>query len=115
AKPAKSPDAPPPPRILLADEPEPAVPADSLPPVSEPEAEKPAKPAVEKTTVTFVMPDGFMPKEVKFFQVSSKGRQQVYAGTHKPLDQIRVEVPRIPDSKVQIYINDVPIEDRPVQ
>jgi len=47
--------------------------------------------------------------------VSPQGRRQVYAGTHKPLDQIRVEVPRIPGSKVQIYINDVPIEDRPVQ
>jgi len=116
AKPAAKPvDAPPPPRILLSDEPEPEVPPQVLPPVPEPAAETPAAPAVPKATVTFVMPDGFMPKEVKFFQVSPQGRQQVYAGTHKPLDQIRVDVPRIPDSKVQIYINDVPIEDRPVQ
>ncbi|HOY66137.1 MAG TPA: PASTA domain-containing protein [Candidatus Ozemobacteraceae bacterium] len=115
AKPAKPADVPPPPRILLADEPEPEVPPQVLPPVPEPAAETPAPAAVPKATVTFVMPDGFMPKEVKFFQVSPQGRQQVYAGTHKPLDQIRVDVPRIPDSKVQIYINDVPIEDRPVQ
>lgn len=117
AKPPKAPDAPPPPRIIMSDEPEPEVPPEALPPVpaDRPEGEKAAKSSADNATVVFVMPDGFMPKEVKFFQVSPQGRRQVYAGTHKPLDQIRVEVPRIPDSKVQIYINDVPIEDRPVQ
>ncbi|OQA08148.1 MAG: Serine/threonine-protein kinase PK-1 [bacterium ADurb.Bin374] len=117
AKPSKAPDAPPPPRIIMADEPEPEVPPEALPPASadRPESEKPAAPSADNATVMFAMPDGFMPKEVKFFQVSPQGRRQVYAGTHKPLDQIRVEVPRIPGSKVQIYINDVPIEDRPVQ
>lgn len=120
AKPApkqpKAPDVPPPPRILMADEPEPEVPPEAMTPQPAPASEqKPAKPAGEMSQVTFVMPDGFMPKEVKFFQVSSQGRSQVYSGTHKPLDQIKVDVPRIPDSKVQIYINDVPIEDRPVR
>ncbi|MBP7633267.1 PASTA domain-containing protein [Candidatus Ozemobacteraceae bacterium] len=117
AKPPKTPDAPPPPRIIMADEPEPEVPPEALPPVpaDRPEGESTTKSFADNATVMFSMPDGFMPKEVKFFQVSSQGRRQVYAGTHKPLDQIKVEVPRIPGSKVQIYINDVPIEDRPVQ
>lgn len=117
AKLTKAPDTPPPPRILMADEPEPEVPPEAMPPAPQEQADdqKSAKPSVDNSTIMFVMPDGFMPKEVKFFQVSPQGRRQVYAGTHKPLDQIKVEVPRIPDSKVQIYINDVPIEDRPVQ
>jgi len=76
----------------------------------------PVSPATyESSQISFVMPDGFMPKEVKFFQVSSQGRTQVYSGTHKPLDMIKVPVPTIPNSKVQIYINDVPIEERPVE
>ncbi len=67
------------------------------------------------TPVQFVMPDGFMPKEVKFFLVSESGREQVYSGTHKPLDVIKVNVPKVPQGRVQIYINDVPIEERPLQ
>ncbi|MFZ2960363.1 MAG: PASTA domain-containing protein [Candidatus Ozemobacteraceae bacterium] len=82
--------------------------------------EKPAKPATgdaasakgETTTVSFTMPDGFMPKEVKFILLSPQGRQEVYSGTHKPLDLIRVKVPKVPDGKVQIYINSISIEER---
>ncbi|MBF0498702.1 MAG: PASTA domain-containing protein [Candidatus Riflebacteria bacterium] len=66
----------------------------------------------ETTTVSFTMPDGFMPKEVKFIMLSSQGRQEVYSGTHKPLDLIRVKVPKLPDAKIQIYINDISIEER---
>jgi hypothetical protein len=60
------------------------------------------------------MPDGFMPKEVKFIHITNEGRQQIYSGTHKPLDLIKVKVPDLPNTKVQIYINDVPIEERKI-
>ncbi|MDD3145944.1 MAG: PASTA domain-containing protein [Candidatus Riflebacteria bacterium] len=65
--------------------------------------------------MSFVMPDGFMPKEVKFIHITAEGRQQVYAGAHKPLELVKVKVPVVPNSKVQIYINDVPVEERRVE
>ncbi|OGK08068.1 MAG: hypothetical protein A2W80_10860 [Candidatus Riflebacteria bacterium GWC2_50_8] len=65
--------------------------------------------------MSFVMPDGFMPKEVKFIHITDTGRQQIYAGAHKPLELVKVKVPVVPNSKVQIYINDVPIEERRVE
>lgn len=72
-------------------------------------------PASNQKEMSFVMPDGFMPKEVKFIHITADGRQQVYSGTHKPLDLVKVKVPVVPNSKVQIYINDVPIEERKVE
>ncbi len=112
---AAAPTAPAAPQIFLADDPaEPQV--VPPPPVTTRPGPGPTPgPAPETSQISFVMPDGFMPKEVKFFQVSRNGRTQVYAGTHKPLDLIKVAVPRLPSSKIQIYINDVPIEERPVQ
>jgi hypothetical protein len=71
--------------------------------------------AAAEKEMSFVMPDGFMPKEVKFIHITSDGRQQVYSATHKPLDLVKVKVPVVPNSKVQIYINDVPIEERKVE
>lgn len=65
--------------------------------------------------LSFVMPDGFMPKEVKFIHITDAGRQQIYAGAHKPLELVKVKVPLVPNSKVQIYINDVPIEERRIE
>jgi serine/threonine-protein kinase len=65
--------------------------------------------------MSFVMPDGFMPKEVKFIHITDGGRQQIYAGAHKPLELVKVRVPVVPNSKVQIYINDVPIEERRIE
>ncbi|MBF0543878.1 MAG: PASTA domain-containing protein [Candidatus Riflebacteria bacterium] len=65
----------------------------------------------ETTYVTFTMPDGFMAKEVKFLLVSPQGRQEVYSDTHKPLDQIKVKVPKVPDGKVQVYINNILVEE----
>jgi hypothetical protein len=56
-----------------------------------------------------------MPKEVKFIHISNQGRKQIYSGTHKPLDLVKVNVPNVPNSKVQIYINDVPIEERKIE
>ena len=76
-----------------------------------------AAPAVSNSAtkeVTYVMPDGFMPKEVKFIHIKPDGREQIYSGTHKPLDSIKVQVPIVPNSKLQIYINDVPVEERKV-
>ncbi len=63
---------------------------------------------------TFIMPDGFMPKEVKFVHVKQDGRTMIYSGTHKPLDSIKVKVPIVPNSKIQIYINDVPVDERKI-
>ena len=74
-----------------------------------------AQPAFSQKELSFVMPDGFMPKEVKFIHITDDGRQQVYSGTHKPLDLVKVKVPVVPNSKVQIYINDVPVEERRVE
>ena len=65
-------------------------------------------------TVAFTMPDGFMPKEVKFILITPEGRREIYSGTHKPLDLIRVKVPKTPGATVQIYINNMPIEERPL-
>ncbi|NLI79866.1 MAG: PASTA domain-containing protein [Candidatus Riflebacteria bacterium] len=109
-KPKPTTATPPAPQIFIADDGE--ISPDT--PAEDDEAPAPAAGA-DSTQVSFTMPDGFMPKEVKFFQVSAQGRTQVYSGTHKPLDLIRVSVPRLINSKVQIYINDVPIEERPVQ
>jgi beta-lactam-binding protein with PASTA domain len=95
-----------PPRILIAEDAgspaiDPDVPAVDLQPSS-----------MAQKEISFVMPDGFMPKEVKFIHITNDGRQQIYAGTHKPLDLVKVKVPHVPNSKIQIYINDVPIEER---
>ena len=74
----------------------------------QPQSSKPTK------DVIYVMPDGFMPKEVKFIHIKPDGREQIYSGTHKPLDSIKVKVPIVPNSKIQIYINDVPVEERKI-
>ncbi|MBU1108912.1 MAG: PASTA domain-containing protein [Candidatus Riflebacteria bacterium] len=95
-----------PPRILIAQD-NISVPETPRPPqVFQPQAER---------EMSFVMPDGFMPKEVKFIHITNDGRQQLYAGAHKPLELVKVKVPVVPNSKVQIYINDVPIEERRVE
>ena len=75
---------------------------------TQPQSSKPTK------DVIYVMPDGFMPKEVKFIHIKPDGREQIYSGTHKPLDSIKVKVPIVPNSKLQIYINDVPVEERKI-
>ena len=62
--------------------------------------------------VSFVMPDGFMQKEVKFILLSPDGRQEVYSGVHKPLDLVKVKVPKASQAKIQIYINNIFIEER---
>lgn len=103
---------PAPPKVVVADdEPEsietPVVTAVQAPP-------KIVAPVVDRE-MSFVMPDGFMPKEVKFIHITADGRQQVYAGAHKPLELVKVKVPVVPNSKVQIYINDVPVEERRVE
>lgn len=73
---------------------------------------KPPAQAEGEQTVAFTMPDGFMPKEVKFIMITTDGRQEIYSGTHKPLDLIRVKVPKKQGATVQIYINNMPIEER---
>lgn len=81
---------------------------------AEPIVPKPA-PVVKPTKeVVYIMPDGFMPKEVKFIHIKPDGREQIYSGTHKPLDSIKVKVPIVPNSKLQIYINDVSVEERKI-
>lgn len=97
-----------PPRILIAEDGNVNAPVE---PVEKPENNV----LSNEKEISFVMPDGFMPKEVKFIYISSQGRKQVYAGTHKPLDLVKVKVPAISGGKVQIYINDVPIEERSVE
>ncbi len=79
-----------------------------------PVVEKPAPVARPTKDVVYVMPDGFMPKEVKFIHIKPDGRDQIYSGTHKPLDSIKVKVPIVSNSKIQIYINDVPVEERKI-
>ena len=97
-----------PPRILIAQD-----------NVSVPESATPRPPQAVQThaerEISFIMPDGFMPKEVKFIHITNDGRQQLYAGAHKPLELVKVKVPVVPNSKVQIYINDVPIEERRIE
>ncbi|MEW6708913.1 MAG: PASTA domain-containing protein [Candidatus Riflebacteria bacterium] len=124
--PAEKPDQNmPPPKILIADSPasanvtsNPAVKPAVNPAVNPaiivapPEVEQEASAMKE---LSFVMPDGFMPKEVKFIHITPVGREQIYAGTHKPLDLVKVKAPKVPNSKVQIYINDVPIEERTIE
>lgn len=80
----------------------------TTPAAPQPQFNKPTK------DVIYVMPDGFMPKEVKFIHIKPDGREQIYSGTHKPLDSIKVKVPIVPNSKIQIYINDVPVEERKI-
>lgn len=81
---------------------------------TEPIETKPAQPSKPTKEIVFSMPDGFMPKEVKFIHIKPDGREQIYSGTHKPLDNIKVKVPIVPNSKLQIYINDVPVEERKI-
>ena len=81
---------------------------------AEPIKPKPAPISKPTKEVIFSMPDGFMPKEVKFIHIKPEGREQIYSGTHKPLDNIKVKVPIVPNSKIQIYINDVPVEERKI-
>lgn len=104
-----APQTTPPPKILIAE--------DTVKPINNP-AINPAitvmPPSVAEKELSFVMPDGFMPKEVKFIHITATGRQQIYSGTHKPLDLVKVKAPHVPNSKVQIYINDVPIEERKI-
>jgi len=122
-RPTKTADNPPksveaPPKIIIADDEDNEDDEDRDSYATPPKTPSPPSPASTKegkALISFVMPDGFMPKEVKFLQVSSKGREQVYSGTHKPFDLIKVEVPKTPDSKIQIYINDFLIEERQVQ
>jgi beta-lactam-binding protein with PASTA domain len=95
-----------PPRILIAQD-------ETSPQIQVPGINNQASETVEpKKEISFVMPDGFMPKEVKFIHITNEGRTQVYSGTHKPLDLVKVKVPKVSGTKVQIYINDVPIEER---
>ncbi|MBF0410892.1 MAG: PASTA domain-containing protein [Candidatus Riflebacteria bacterium] len=98
----KAPEKIDPPKIILPEE--------------KPEEESPvAKPVSDgnqaSSFLTFTMPDGFMAKEVKFLLVSPTGRKEVYSNTHKPLDQIKVQVPKVPDGKVQVYINNILVEE----
>ena len=105
-----------PPKILIADDPKPGTPQITIQNTPAAPSIVPPPPVQADTKrISFVMPDGFMPKEVKFFHVTSQGRKQVYANMHRPLELIRVEVPRVVGSKVQIYINDVPIEEQAVE
>lgn len=94
-----------PPRIVIADD-------ARLPfnPIPTPQQNRQTIQRTERE-VSFMMPDGFMPKEVKFIHITPDGRNQVYEGTHKPLELIKVNVPALHGSRVQIYINDVPIEE----
>ena len=82
--------------------------------VTEPVTPKPAPVSKPTKEVIFVMPDGFMPKEVKFIHIKPDGREQLYSGTHNPLDSIKVKVPIVSNSRLQIYINDVPVEERKI-
>lgn len=82
--------------------------------VAQPVTPAPTVSSSNTKEVSFVMPDGFMPKEVKFIHIKPDGREQIYSGTHKPLDSIKVKVPVVPNSKLQIYINDVPVEERKI-
>ncbi len=104
----KSSSAVAPPRILIADD------SNGQRVINNP-INPPVNNSVSEKQLSFVMPDGFMPKEVKFIHISSQGRNQIYSGTHKPLDLVKVNVPNVPNSKVQIYINDVPIEERKIE
>ncbi len=111
----------PPPQILPPESPDADLP-DALADVpatdDEEEPEAPpaqtgaSKPAGPQALVSFVMPDGFMQKEVKFILLSPEGRQEVYSGVHKPLDLVKVKVPKSGQGKIQIYINDIFIEER---
>lgn len=103
-------ETPEPPKIILSED-DVAVPDEETPQSVQPVVAT----SVQTKEMSFVMPDGFMPKEVKFIHITPDGRQQVYAGAHKPLDLVKVKVPLVPNSKVQIYINDVPIEERKVE
>lgn len=109
AQPAATPA---PPKVIVADDETEVVETPVVTAVPAPP--KIMAPVVDRE-MSFVMPDGFMPKEVKFIHITADGRQQVYAGAHKPLELVKVKVPVVPNSKVQIYINDVPVEERRVE
>lgn len=109
AQPAATPA---PPKVIVADDEPESVESSVITAVQAPP--KIVAPVVDRE-MSFVMPDGFMPKEVKFIHITADGRQQVYAGAHKPLELVKVKVPVVPNSKVQIYINDVPVEERRVE
>ncbi len=81
---------------------------------SEPPAQPVGATGGAKVPVRFVMPDGFMPKELKFILVGAEGRQVLYQGNHKPNEAIRIEAPALPGAKLQIYINSIFIEERPL-
>jgi len=106
----------PPPKIMVADTPalsnEPDNDDDDVPPAPDSNA---TKEKGDTVPVSFSMPDGFLPKEVKFIIMSEQGRKEVYSGIHKPNDHIKVNVPKVPRGKVQIYINDVPVEERTLE
>lgn len=103
---------PAPPKVVVADDEPESIETPVVTAVQAPT--KIVAPVVDRE-MSFVMPDGFMPKEVKFIHITADGRQQVYAGAHKPLELVKVKVPVVPNSKVQIYINDVPVEERRVE
>jgi len=105
---ASQPAANSPPRVIVSPD-NIAVPV--LTPVTPPQQPQ----ASSQREMSFVMPDGFMPKEVKFIHIRPDGRQQIYSAAHKPLDLVKVKVPLVPNSRIQIYINDVPIEERTVE
>lgn len=109
---AQPPVTPAPPKVIVADEDPEGVETTVV--VAVQAQPKIMAPVVDRE-MSFVMPDGFMPKEVKFIHITPDGRQQVYAGAHKPLELVKVKVPVVPNSKVQIYINDVPVEERRIE
>jgi beta-lactam-binding protein with PASTA domain len=67
--------------------------------------------AAPKKEISYMMPDGFMPKELKLVHISATKREEIYVGVHKPLEVVKVNTPIMPNSKVQVYINDIPIEE----
>jgi beta-lactam-binding protein with PASTA domain len=67
--------------------------------------------AAPKKEISYMMPDGFMPKELKLVHISPTKREEIYVGVHKPLEVVKVNTPIMPNSKVQVYINDIPIEE----
>ena len=75
------------------------------------EASKTIAVTVPQKEVNYMMPDGFMQKELKIMQISQSGKEQIYVGTHKPLEVVKLKVPIVPNSKLQVYINDVFIDE----
>lgn len=81
------------------------------PPLINPKSPSGLTMAIPEKEISYMMPDGFMPKELKIIHITESGRKQIYSAAHKPLDLVNVKVPFVPNTKVQIYINDVPIEE----